>query len=202
MPEHTKSTYRKSALYGFTVCTSQAAFSPLVWVHRPSSFLHQQTGCYRHLNVLPAAKHLLYGPLLCWTALNKCCNHLSYLSHYFASKIVPNHCCMDYTEFQTSFGDVRSLTISAGAPFFWKKNVPFSRNSSPHFGLLLSLILMLNLLLSLAQVLHTLLTKLLSWKSIPLQEISLENVCQNEISCTLFTLLGLFSWLFTFNGRD
>ena len=141
---------------------------------------------------------------MCYQQQNTCCTVLSSaeqpsinvaitsnLSHYFASKIVPNHCCMDYTEFQTFFGDARSLTISAVAPFFWKL-VPFSRNSSPHFGLLLSLILMLNLLLSLAQVLHTLLTKLLSWKLSHSKNSLLNNV-PNEVSCTLFTPLGLFS---------
>jgi len=36
----------------------------------------------------------------------------------------------------------------------------------------------------------------------PSPSCSLECVPKNEISCTLFTPLGLFSWLFTFNGWD
>ena len=40
------------------------------------------------------------------------------------------------------------------------------------------------------------------WNSSLFKLFSLECVPKNEISCTLFTLLGLFSWLFTFYGRD
>ena len=76
---------------------------------------------------------LLQEIWVCYQQQNTCCTVLSSaeqpsinaaitsnLSHYFASKIVPNHCCINYTEFQTSFGDVRSLTISAGAPLSGK----------------------------------------------------------------------------------
>ena len=40
------------------------------------------------------------------------------------------------------------------------------------------------------------------WNSSLFKLFSLECVPKNEISCTLFTLLGLFSWLFTFYDRD
>ena len=56
------------------------------------------------------------------------------------------------------------------------------------------------------RALHASSTSLSSLQAAPwnssLFKNSLLNNVPNEVSCTLFTLLGLFSWLFTFNGRD